>query len=284
MRSAACVSFILAALATGCGARASSSAAPNTPSTPRSSASSSGFVGSGATVADAVQTCHAVSPRTDYTYVASYRCPDGSVPLGGDPARGQAARLGNVGAGPDGHILDLYEIPCSTPVRLYVDAYHCPAGVQAEPDPQHLTRDQLASLSRMIHGVAGDVTSPRAFQLRQELLQWIIATPQVSVIVCEGLGQLFPPDDPHAYTSELVIAMAAAVIDDGRDPADGPAVTVAGILDVLVYYQAIVASEGAAARSPQMDALVQSARDGSLSSRVAFVMSGCDTSHMGVHY
>jgi hypothetical protein len=277
---AGAVVALLLVAASGCGARASSASRPN----PSPVETQRGPIGSGRSISEAVQACHALSPRTDYAYIASYRCLDGAVPLGGDLSRGQAARLGNVGAGPDGHIVDLYEIPCATPVRVFVDAYHCPAGVEADVDPNHLTRPQLAGIASMIHGIASDVTSERAFQVRRELLEWLLATPQVSVTVCTDLAQFFPASDGHAYMPELAIAMAAAVIDDGRDPVDGVAVTVAAIIEVLVYYQAILAHEGPSAADPQMDSLVQSARDGSLASRVSFVMSGCDTSHMGVHF
>lgn len=61
-----------------------------------------------------------------YQIVASYVCPDGSMPLSGDASAGAAARLGNVGANSTGHIIDLYEVPCPTgAVQLYVDMYAC---------------------------------------------------------------------------------------------------------------------------------------------------------------
>jgi hypothetical protein len=81
----------------------------------------------GSTPLLAVQRCGA--PKS-YSYVAAeFECPGGGNPFGGDLARGAGARVGNVGSGPDGHVLDLYEIPCpSGPVRIYVDLYHCPPG------------------------------------------------------------------------------------------------------------------------------------------------------------
>lgn len=67
-------------------------------------------------------------PRTDYSFVANWQCSDGRRPLNGVEMDGARARLGSVGAGPDGHVVDLYQIPCSSgPVRIYVDAYHCSA-------------------------------------------------------------------------------------------------------------------------------------------------------------
>ena len=70
----------------------------------------------------------ACGPRDSYDYVASrFRCPDGANPLGGDPRAGQAARLGNVGANSEGHVIDVYRVPCASgPVDVYVDMYGCP--------------------------------------------------------------------------------------------------------------------------------------------------------------
>ena len=69
----------------------------------------------------------ACGPADSYRRVAEYRCPDGSVPLGGDPARGASARSGNVGPNSTGHVIDLYRVPCpGGDVELYVDMYSCP--------------------------------------------------------------------------------------------------------------------------------------------------------------
>jgi hypothetical protein len=70
----------------------------------------------------------ACGPRDSYDYVASrFRCPDGTNPLGGDMGAGQASRLGNVGANSQGHIIDVYRVPCASgPVDVYVDMYGCP--------------------------------------------------------------------------------------------------------------------------------------------------------------
>lgn len=81
--------------------------------------------GTGMDAEHPVATC---GPRDSYDYVASrFRCPDGTNPLGGDLAAGQAARLGNVGANSQGHIIDVYRVPCASgPVDVYVDLYGCP--------------------------------------------------------------------------------------------------------------------------------------------------------------
>ncbi len=73
------------------------------------------------------QPLRACGPSDSYRRVAEHRCPDGSVPLGGDPGAGAGARVGNVGPNASGHIIDLYRVPCASgEVDVYVDMYGCP--------------------------------------------------------------------------------------------------------------------------------------------------------------
>lgn len=254
------------------------------PQQPRPAAA--GVVGSGSSIADALQLCHANGgpQRTDYSYIASYRCPEGTTPLGGDPRAGAAARLGNVGAGPDGHVVDLYEIPCATPVRLYVDAYHCGPGLDVEIDVNRLTRPQLQSMASGIRSLHGDPSSPRALELRRDLLMWVMETQQLTIVLCDGLAPLLPQGDPHPYMGELALSLAAAVIEDGRDPADPVRTVTAALQGLLVYYQAIVAQEGPSARNPQLDGMLAMQQQGTLPQRVQAAIAGCDMGRLGVHF
>ena len=101
------------------------------PSSQNTSGSGEGATGSalvrGSSRDAPVQVC---GPRESYAYVASdFVCPDGSNPLGGSLRAGSRARAGSIGAGADGHILDMYEVPCpGGPVQVYIDMYHCPDG------------------------------------------------------------------------------------------------------------------------------------------------------------
>lgn len=72
-----------------------------------------------------------------YRAVSEWRCPDGSMPLGGDPAAGQRARMGSshshLPSPPtdptNAHIVDIYKVPCPFgEVTVYVCLYHCPPG------------------------------------------------------------------------------------------------------------------------------------------------------------
>lgn len=85
----------------------------------------------------------ACGPGQSYELVAHLACPDGSVPLGGDPGQGSRARQGSSGshappADPmdlaNSHIVDIYELPCpSGPIEVFVCMYHCPEGQSAIP-------------------------------------------------------------------------------------------------------------------------------------------------------
>lgn len=72
------------------------------------------------------------------------------MPLGGDTRAGGAARRGNVGEGPDGHILDLYDIPCPEgAVQIYVDMYHCDE--EQGPMSEAEIEQALADVRRYVH-------------------------------------------------------------------------------------------------------------------------------------
>ena len=73
----------------------------------------------------------ACGPQHSYEIIASYQCPDGSRPLGGDRGRGSAARMGSTSPHMPGasvmesHIVDVYQVPCAQPIEVYVCMYHC---------------------------------------------------------------------------------------------------------------------------------------------------------------
>ncbi len=85
----------------------------------------------GATPASAVTRCGA---QDSYFYVSTkFKCPGGGNPLGGNVDAAGQARRGNIGPGPDGHIVDVYDVQCpSGSVAVYVDMYHCRPGQELE--------------------------------------------------------------------------------------------------------------------------------------------------------
>lgn len=220
--------------------------------------------------------------RTDYGFIANQRCGDGTMPLAGDPERGANARLGNVGEGPDGHIVDLYEIPCARPVRIYVDAYHCASG-SVDIDPNNLSPEQLSNTAQLIRRLHRD-HSARAHELRGSLLTWAIATTQLSVVVCESLADVLPTGEaPRPWHAELLLSYVAAIIEDGHDPAEPVSTTARALRGLATYYEACLA-EDPSVRDERLDQLLAAARAGSLEQVARRVVGGCDDwSGMGLH-
>ena len=217
--------------------------------------------------------------RTDYAFVGGWHCADGSVPLGGSPEAGAAARVGNVGSGPDGHIVDLYRVPCSTgPVDLYVDGYHCGAAVETEIDMNDLSRAQLTRLAATIRALH---QNPSELSARRELLLWTLATPQVHLVICDGPATLLARDERHPYLPELMLGLAASIIEDGRVRVDPVRAYAQALRGVALYYEALLSIDPSAA-DPTMDRLRGLAGSGVLEAEVASRVSGCDLSGMGV--
>lgn len=135
---------ILAALAIGCGGGAAASPPPAAPPPPPAPTEDPNARGAGSEPpppsppppAVAVQQSSKDSPvlrcgpMDSYKYVATdFKCADGSNPFGGNLKAAQMARKGNVGANAQGHIIDLYEVPCPEgPRQVFVDMYGCEKG------------------------------------------------------------------------------------------------------------------------------------------------------------
>lgn len=277
----------VALVATGCGgsppARETS---PSAAAGAESVEEDDGVTGSG-TREDPVQLCHmdGAPERTDYAHVASYRCPDGSTPLGGDPQRAQDARAGNVGPGPDGHVVDHYEIPCpSGAIGIYVDAYHCPEGTTDEIDPANLTAEQLQRFAVMIRALHDDPSSQRAFALRRELMTWLLQTRQIEVVMCD-FSAIVPAGGGRPWLAELTLSLAAGVIEDGQPHASPTRVIHAALEGLLGYYRAVIAQEGESAREPSLEALAEAERDGKLEERAAEIAAACpEAASMGIRF
>ncbi|MGF1466705.1 MAG: hypothetical protein ACFCGT_11280 [Sandaracinaceae bacterium] len=235
----------------------------------------------GRTADTAVQLCLQDAPgipRSDYPYVASYQCPDGSVPLDGNPRRGQLARLGNVGQGPDGHVLDLYEVPCpSGPVRIFVDGYHCPGGVDPTPDLANLTPQQLAGMAVRMRQLETEPFDEEASEFRGFFHTWLEETDQVTFGICEAVIEDVMREE-YAFrelvVSQYILSSAAAAIElpEGTQRPLGEAL--AGIRGALRIYSAIVQARGSAAAEPHLSMLADLAPE-ALEARVAQNLDTC---------
>lgn len=244
------------------------------------------FSRKGKTKEDAVPLCMADEgdePRSDYAYIAEYQCPDGSMPLEGKLRLGAAARVGNVGKGPDGHVVDLYEIPCTTGrIRVFVDGYHCKSDELNEVDPNHLTRKQLLGIASGVRARHDDPSSPEAEKYRRFFFTWLAKTPQVTMVICH-VDELLPPPEKAEYVIEYAISLGAAIIEDGHDPVANPIRThLAAFAGVAKYYQAVVREEGPSARDPKLDKLIEMLKNGELEKRLPKILKGCKTNEMGV--
>lgn len=280
---------LLALSTLGCGASnsaASSNGGRSTNRSTRGGGSTARVQGEGTEASPFLLCLGHGSPRTDYAFIANWQCSDGRRPLGGVDERGAAARLGNVGEGPDGHIVDLYEVPCSSgPVRVYVDGYHCP-GEPAQIDMQNLSRDELNRFARVIRQLHREPLSQRGHDARREILTWVLDTQQFTVVVCGDVGALLPQGDasPYPYMIELMMSYAAAVIEDGRPQADPVTTTEMALAGVVVYYEAILAQDPSAA-NPLLETLRSAAHGGTLRALAQQATSQCtDWSRLGVHF
>ena len=277
--------FVCAVFTVGCGGQSSSAGSTVAAS---GTAPGSGSDPSGDSRETALQRCwqDGDAPRTDYSTIAEYRCADGSVPLGGDLARGAGARVGNVGEGPDGHVVDHYRVPCpSGSVDIYVDPYHCGPGVEAEIDLSNLTPQQLQAMaSHMRELETAAPFDPQTRATRRSLVDWLRRTRQVHLEICTAVME----DVVHEgyrhqdlIFSQFVLSMGAAVIElgDGAEQAD--AVALAAVVGAIRVHQAIVSARGPEAADPRLRALAMSS-EAELARHVAGLSARCGHEEPGL--
>lgn len=201
--------------------------------------------------------------RSDYRRVAEYRCADGSVPLRGDMRAGGAARTGNIGAGPDGHILDRYEVPCPEgTVVLFVDLYHCDE--ESGPLTDAEIEQAMADLDAFLR--APEESSPAVLvRARRAFTQLGLGTPDCGHL----LSYLVPPASEYPAWRSLggiyVAGTMAALYEDrslltpGLDPAVRAGVEGAalrrGALLMVHHYRRLVAAGYTDLRHPQLERL-----------------------------
>ncbi len=196
--------------------------------------------------------------RTDYPFVASLECADGSRPLNGDWRAGADARVGNVGEGASGHIIDHYRLPCPEgPRDVYVDAYHC-AGLPP------LAQDRFfANLAAALEAAETRPFDPELRQLRHRAPLILVGNPALKVTECpEVIGGLTRLDSPWSplLVSQLTAGVIAATIRRSNEPEDRLAVYDRALLGVLRLYRAIVAQRGAAHRIAGLESMIADSR------------------------
>lgn len=153
--------------------------------------------------------------RTDYQHVADYICPDGSRPLQGDLTAGGKARVRTT-KGSDGHIIDVYEVPCpSGATQVFVDAYHCAGGVE-QVDMDNLSPEMLQRFATIFRWLETNHSTEISRSRRQSGVEWLDETKQVSVMVCVAvILDLGEAEDEFGKMlfSQFILSLAASAIE-----------------------------------------------------------------------
>lgn len=219
-----------------------------------------------------LERCHLT--RTDYTEIADTRCADGSRPLGGDLQAAHDSREGNVGAGSDGHIVDAYLVPCKpAPLRVYVDAYHCPPGMDPEFhfDAKHPTPEQLVNMGRMLMRFDRMPPDDKTNALRKQAIG-VLQTLPVQIRVCGNflMPAVKAPGYPHAslLALQLVISTGAATLLHTGEKDDPLAIELDTAASMLRFYETLLATAGESARSPHLDKLLDERKRDTLRARI----------------
>lgn len=216
---------------------------------------------------------------SDYRTVAEYPCPDGSRPLGGQVRAGADVRVGNVGEAADGHIVDLYEVPCpGGPVRVYVDAYHCDPAGDPLPDPNDLSAADLAGMATVFRSLEADPLRPKVRQLRADAIIWLEQSPQLTVTICPALlAGVLEEDYQFAslFLGQFALSLAAAMIDGADRPPNEAAWNSSAMRGILRMYEALLMDQGEAARQRRLDELLRMRDQGGFEAFVRSVSAGC---------
>lgn len=135
-----------------------------------------------------------------------------------------------------------------------------------EPEMQE-ERRRMAEMARRLET---NPLSPEADEQRRRLRSWIDQAPDLTVPVTpELLGGLEGATANRAQEifTQMILSSAAFAIERPEKAADDAAVCTAGLEGALRSYEAIVAQEPAC-RRPELDELLQRARQGTLSEYV----------------
>jgi hypothetical protein len=139
------------------------------------------------------------------------------------------------------------------------------------------TPEERARAVKVAHQLEDDPLASDAKQQREWVMQWIIEIPDITVNVCFDYFDKVP-DPPRGHsmeiTNQMVISMAAYMIEHPDKAKDEQAVALSGLLGAIKAYQGIV-KQDSASRWAQMDKLIVMREQGKLDEYVADTRRKC---------
>jgi hypothetical protein len=165
-------------------------------------------------------------PNESYRYVAKeFQCPRGGNPLAGDVERAQQVRLGTLQHPTNGHIVDIYRVPCPDgDVELFVDMYGCEEYAQRLNDttPSKSLEDLLTGYDEEDYEAvitrcarAPDELEPDELLYCMVLVPaslFVVGSPDAAVQVLQQLcSRLPPPSSLSDARAQLVVRVTGAV-------------------------------------------------------------------------
>ena len=117
---------------------------------------------------------------------------------------------------------------------------------QAQRGPS--TPEERARAVKIAHDLENDPMAKGAEEQRDWVIRWIIEIPDITVDVCtDYFGKLPDPPTGHSkeITQQMVISMAAFMIEHPSDAKNEQAIATSGLLGSIKAYQAILKQDPA---------------------------------------
>jgi hypothetical protein len=139
------------------------------------------------------------------------------------------------------------------------------------------TAEERARAVKVAHELEDDPLAKDAKDNRQWVIQWIVDIPDITVTECDDFfGKI--PKTPHGHmveiVNQMVISMAAFMIEHPEKAKDDQAVATAGLLGSLKTYQSILKADPDA-RWPYIDKVIQMRDQGKLDDYVSDTRRKC---------
>jgi hypothetical protein len=153
----------------------------------------------------------------------------------------------------------------------------CPARAQQPQKRGPSTAEERARAVKVAHELEEDPLAKDAKENRQWVVQWIVDIPDITVTECDDFfGKI--PKTPRGHmreiVSQMVISMAAFMIEHPEKAKDEQAIATAGLLGSLKTYQSILKAEPDA-RWPYVDKVIQMRDQGKLDDYVSDTRRKC---------